>query len=463
MKLKLKPLPLKPQGVKYALKVPQSVLFSDLSLRGSLALIFAKVFGVQYQPEYISIDNDVMHWDYSADGAFNKCLCVELNPEVVAQKFITTVGRTSRNLIRTAQVVSIQSRWREEHFVKDLLADLNTYWDAYEEHHSTLFTFWSVENLLTNSLVEELKKGGFQQEIDLGLATFIVPSEPNWFMTENRNLVVMKQRGMSNETAMAYADMFAFLLTPFNLGKPPTAEDIIKRMKGAVPQSGGANVLPPMTDFPEHIVRLGELVRELTFWKTERIDTFALSDQIAMPMYKAVAEVVKLPVDLVFCMTRDEITKAIRGKETVPVQTLKQRRVRYCLALIDGKIDFYMPTEVEKQTAKACKGDVLKGMPTSQGVVKGRVKIIEMGATHPKVNSDEIIVATMTRPEMGGVLDVALAYITDEGGRLCHAAIVSREKKKPCVVGLGNATHVLRDGMMIEVDGTNGTVTVIEE
>ena len=98
------------------------------------------------------------------------------------------------------------------------------------------------------------------------------------------------------------------------------------------------------------------------------------------------------------------------------------------------------------------------------------------------VEKDEIIVTSMTRPELGTALDTALAYVTDEGGRLCHAAIVAREKmkpcitntnflchaaivsrakQKPCVVGTRKASAELRDGMLIEVDGTNGTVTVL--
>jgi len=101
-------------------------------------------------------------------------------------------------------------------------------------------------------------------------------------------------------------------------------------------------------------------------------------------------------------------------------------------------------------------------MSTSPGVIRGKVRIVTIGEENPTLSSDEIIVTNMTRPELGAALDVALAYVTDEGGRLCHAAIVSREKKKPCVVGLGNVTKVLRQGMLIEVDGSAGTVTVVD-
>jgi pyruvate,water dikinase len=52
----------------------------------------------------------------------------------------------------------------------------------------------------------------------------------------------------------------------------------------------------------------------------------------------------------------------------------------------------------------------------------------------------------------------AAAFVTDQGGITCHAAIVSRELGKPCIVATGNATKVLKDGDMIEVDADVGIV-----
>jgi pyruvate,water dikinase len=163
-------------------------------------------------------------------------------------------------------------------------------------------------------------------------------------------------------------------------------------------------------------------------------------------------------------MTRSELTQALVDKCSVSTETLKMRYEKYCIALIDGNIQFYQPTDVvdESEIKRAENGEVLYGMSTSPGVARGRVRILTIGEENPILASDEIIVTNMTRPELGAALDIALAYVTDEGGRLCHAAIVSREKKKPCVVGLGNVTKVLRQGMIIEVDGSAGTVIVVD-
>jgi phosphoenolpyruvate synthase/pyruvate phosphate dikinase len=464
-------LPKHLEGVANALTCPQSVLFTNLSLRGNLPSVFQRIFGIDYAPDYIVYNGGAMRWDFSDNDPFNRRLSPELKPDVVAQKFITTTARTSRRLVRTAQVVSSPARWRKSHLKQDLLEDLNAYWNAYEDHLSSLYKFWNVETLLTNSLVDELTSAGFQAEVNAGLPTFIVPSEPNWFMLENQNLKALKSRlaGSNDDTATLeavsrHADIFRFLSTVYNLGTPPSDADVVTRMKQLDVSASTPNEVKHITGFSEKITRLGELERELTFWKTERLDVTALADYYAIPMYKTLSDLIGIPLDLMFCMTRDELTQAITSGVNVQIETLKQRAEKYCIALIDGAITFYQPTDANSQeeTQTAGNGDVLYGMSTSPGVIRGKVHIIAIGEENPMLSPDEIIVTNMTRPELGAALDVALAYVTDEGGRLCHAAIVSREKKKPCVVGLGNATKVLRSGMLIEVDGSAGTVTVVD-
>jgi len=74
----------------------------------------------------------------------------------------------------------------------------------------------------------------------------------------------------------------------------------------------------------------------------------------------------------------------------------------------------------------------------------------------------DIIVAVMTRPDYVPAMKKAAAIITDEGGITCHAAIISRELKKPCVIGTKIATQVLNDGDLVEVDADEGVVRVLE-
>ena len=102
--------------------------------------------------------------------------------------------------------------------------------------------------------------------------------------------------------------------------------------------------------------------------------------------------------------------------------------------------------------------NIIKGIVASGGKIKGRVKIILK--THDMVNmhKGDILISSMTRPEMIPAIKNASAIITDEGGITCHAAIISRELKIPCIIGTKVATKVLKDGDFIEVDAENGVV-----
>jgi phosphohistidine swiveling domain-containing protein len=79
------------------------------------------------------------------------------------------------------------------------------------------------------------------------------------------------------------------------------------------------------------------------------------------------------------------------------------------------------------------------------------VKVI-LDPKNQNISEDEILVASMTRPEFLPLMKKAKAFITNEGGITCHAAIVSREMNKPCIIGTKNATQIIKDGDLIEVD-----------
>lgn len=103
--------------------------------------------------------------------------------------------------------------------------------------------------------------------------------------------------------------------------------------------------------------------------------------------------------------------------------------------------------------------DILaNGLGASPGLATGKVIIYDMGMSLDVIKEGDILVTKMTMPDMVPAMSRAAGIVTDEGGMTCHAAIISRELGTPCVVGTGNATEILKNGMDITVDGTTGTV-----
>jgi len=117
-----------------------------------------------------------------------------------------------------------------------------------------------------------------------------------------------------------------------------------------------------------------------------------------------------------------------------------------------AKMDSGGATDVSKATV------LVKGLGSSPGVGVGKVKIIKSAAEIKRMERGDILVTEMTTPDFVPAMKKAAAIVTDTGGMTSHAAIVSRELGVPCVVGTGNATTTLQEGMDVSVDGTHGVV-----
>lgn len=104
-----------------------------------------------------------------------------------------------------------------------------------------------------------------------------------------------------------------------------------------------------------------------------------------------------------------------------------------------------------------------KGMVASRGKVIGRVRLVPTmeSETAKLLEEGDILVTSMTRPEFLPIMKKAGAIVTNEGGISCHAAIVSRELGKPCIIGTKIATRVFKDGDLVEVDAEKGIVRKI--
>ena len=101
---------------------------------------------------------------------------------------------------------------------------------------------------------------------------------------------------------------------------------------------------------------------------------------------------------------------------------------------------------------------LIKGTPASLGTIKGKVKILRDPSESHKVKKGDILITEMTDPLYMHAIMRAGGIITNIGGVLSHAAIVSREFHIPCIVGTEKATEVLKDNQIIVLDATRGEV-----
>lgn len=105
----------------------------------------------------------------------------------------------------------------------------------------------------------------------------------------------------------------------------------------------------------------------------------------------------------------------------------------------------------------------IKGVIGNPGKVKGKVRLIQSKDISSVIfEKGEILVAVSTNPALIPIMKKAAAIVTDEGGALCHAAIISRELNIPCIIGTKIATQVLENGDIVEVDADEGIIRIVK-
>ncbi len=103
----------------------------------------------------------------------------------------------------------------------------------------------------------------------------------------------------------------------------------------------------------------------------------------------------------------------------------------------------------------------LKGIAASAGRYTGPVRVIIDESEFHRVQAGDVLVCPITSPAWSVLFSSVGALVTDSGGFLSHSAIIAREYRVPAVVATGNATRLLRDGQVVTVDGSNGTINII--
>jgi phosphohistidine swiveling domain-containing protein len=167
-------------------------------------------------------------------------------------------------------------------------------------------------------------------------------------------------------------------------------------------------------------------------------------------------------------ITLPEYERILETGTGLDVEMLNQR-YNLCASLLkNGEIKLLIGREAEQckkllaVSKELGKAKELRGSVAYPGKVQGIVKIVNSTKDIGKFDEGDILVSYSTNPSLVPAMNKARAIITNTGGVTCHAAIVSRELKTPCIIGTGAATKVLRDGDRVEVDADAGVVKILK-
>lgn len=210
------------------------------------------------------------------------------------------------------------------------------------------------------------------------------------------------------------------------------------------------------------------LERHLPLFEEARLyaePVFTRSEEFMQAISKQLAAKLDIPAELVLCAVKEEFEAYLhKGQPFVARQILEDRYKACALLWTNQERMLVVGQEVDevenliKRSVAKTDSRIVKGSIGYPGKVTGRVRIVFDPAKITDFHEGEILVSGMTRPEFLSLMKKAAAFVTDGGGILCHAAIVARELKKPCIIGTLIATKELKEGEMVEVDAEAGVV-----
>lgn len=213
----------------------------------------------------------------------------------------------------------------------------------------------------------------------------------------------------------------------------------------------------------QNLSTLFKIARETIKLKKYRKQIFDQAFKVLFRIWKAISEETGIETRFIKFMYPWEAQKLFQGEITE--NELKKRSIYHIFysdkngktILSDREAkNFVKKLEFYKEGFR--KIQEIRGSIAFKGLTRGKVKIVNTKNDAKKVRNGEIIVSHMIEPSFTTAFRKCAGIITDLGGITCHAAIVAREIKKPCIIGTKIATRILQDGDLVEIDANKGII-----
>lgn len=168
-----------------------------------------------------------------------------------------------------------------------------------------------------------------------------------------------------------------------------------------------------------------------------------------------------------FCISNAEIQELAKQAMIIEKHYKRPMDIEWAKDGADGKIYIVQARPetvksradqnvIERYRLKGTSEVIATGRAIGQRIGKGKAKVIHSIVQMAEVQPGDVLVTDMTDPDWEPIMKRAAAIVTNRGGRTCHAAIIARELGIPAVVGCGNATDLIKNGMDVTVSCAEG-------
>lgn len=260
-----------------------------------------------------------------------------------------------------------------------------------------------------------------------------------------------------------YLDAYDFLGTNYYLGSPTSFSDLCLQLAGFIengpsPQDQDTPATPTIELGPEDRALL-KTAQHLQYLREYRLEALYKAGRDCRELFTRIGEQLGTSYEETVFMTFDEIQSSLTGLDlAVSLTTIGARMEGYASCVEDERVEFVVGAELDRLRVglptPPPPANRLSGVTAFPGDVTGPARVVNELAQADDVQAGDILIAPMTMPYHVPAMSRSAAVITDEGGILSHAAIVARELRIPCVVGLQSATSAFRDGERLHVRAT---------
>ncbi len=290
---------------------------------------------------------------------------------------------------------------------------------------------------------------------DKSIPRMLQAHSKKWFWIENNYAV---QKVLSREHFEKRIEQ------ELQLGIDPKKE--LKKIKERAPENKRKKAkLIKELQLNQEIKNLIHIAEVFTYMQDERKKYVLISNHYQKLFCDEIGKRISLSSQEMAYTVYPEMEKILLHKNFNKEELALRRQECVCICtengyeILEGKRAEQLHKEI---FAPKTEEQQIKGICASQGRAEGIVKVVQKIHDLVNVYKGDILVTSMTRPEMVVAMEKAAAIVTDEGGITSHAAIVSRELGIPCIIGTKIATKMLKTGDHVEVDATKGIVRKIK-
>lgn len=295
----------------------------------------------------------------------------------------------------------------------------------------------------------------------------ITPSKENKIVLEHKKrkeiAILQKEKKDIKEKIQNHIKKFGWLFYYKPIDNFITEKDLVKELNHITE----IDIENKNIKISKENKKLIKIMKENAWFKTYRRELMSLGFFTARPLFEKIAKMMKLysVFDLKY-MASWEIESFLENGKKISQKELQKRKDNFVIKGIKDRIKIYSGKESQKQKIKEnniISKDTLKGKSVYKGIVKGKICIIRKKDDLKNLKKNSIITLQTLGTWMTVSSSKCKAIISEDGSILSHTAVVAREFKIPCIIGIKDLLLHVKNNELIEVDANKGIVKKISE